>query len=231
MLFFALSLVWFSNDCRNAQTAEMTNNKTETAPAKKTEHENVAASNKLPFSMKNPAGDLEYEIKIRRDQSNGAANQLIINYSIKNLGDQDYILFNRGDSTRTANARVYVEQSQPNGIVELSQKAFGKPKDVRCPASVAPILPRAQWLKAKQTIAEQVEIVLPLQIQTPFDYCYPKRETVAQASGYKFCLGTVPADSNKIKISPQQFVAAPYQELQKLIREQQLLCSDVFESK
>lgn len=182
------------------------------------------------FTYKNKIGEIEYTFaaKILKKGAPGTANLendvLQIDYEVKNTGEKNYLLYNRGHSG-TDDSVVYVE-TQKGGTIEISQKAFREPEGKTCPNRYVPIAPNASWLKSKQTIKNQIETALPLKLKTPFDDCTPRAEMPAEIARTRFCLGVSEADASRVKINDKGFV-----EGWQHVKEQQLLCSDVIELK
>jgi hypothetical protein len=153
------------------------------------------------YLCQNKIAGLDYKFTAKRLKKGAAyrADMIEIRYELTNKGKQDYALFNRGHSGYDNSPTVYVEPSGVNGV-ELSQKAFAEPKDKNCPLRYAPIIARASWLKANQTVKERFFIQLPLKLRTPFDDCSPQPEMPKEISEVKFCLGLAQANHKKIKI-------------------------------
>lgn len=182
------------------------------------------------LAYKNKTGDVEYTFSakvLKSGEHNGVNYQtdvVQIAYELKNTGDKSYLIYNRGHFG-TDNSIVYVEP-QRDGTVEISQKAFREPKDKNCPQRYVQIVPNASWLKSKQTVQNQIEVVSPLKLKTPFDDCTPPSEMPAKIDKTKFCLGISEADTSKVKINDKGVV-----EGWQYVKEQQLLCSDIVELK
>lgn len=176
-------------------------------------------------------GDLEYKISGRLQKKgksegiNYPNDNLIIEYTVKNTGTKDFILYNQGHSDRETRDLVYAEPL-PDGSVELSQKAFLEPKDKTCPLRDAPIWPRGAWLRKGQIVTGRVFVELPLKQQTPFADCTPRAEMPANPKRFKFCLGFQEAEGQNLKIDDQGIIS-PLPETAK----QELLCSESFEIK
>lgn len=180
------------------------------------------------FSYSGESENLEYNFsgklqkKGKHEGINYPNDNLVIEYSVKNTGTKDFIIYNQGHSDESNRAIVYVEP-QNGGLIELSQKMFTEPEGKNCPALDAPINPRAVWLKAGQTINEKVSVELPLQLKTPFDECSPMPEMPENSSKIKFCLGAAQADSAKVKIDENGYI-----QNRAGVSEQKLLCSTEF---
>ena len=179
----------------------------------------------------NKVGDVEYTLSAKilkkgasGDNANHQTNVIQITYELKNTGDKSYLVYNRGHFG-TNDSQVYVEP-QKDGSIEISQKAFAEPADRNCPQRFVAIVPNASWLKAKQTVNNQVETTLPLKVKTPFDDCTPLPEMPDQINQTRFCLGIAEADPNQVKIDENGFVQG-----RQAVKEQQLLCSDNIELK
>jgi hypothetical protein len=118
-------------------------------------------------------------------------DHLVVTYTLENQAAVPCYVFNRGHS----NARStlgYVEQ-RPDGVVELSQKAFLPPPD--CPPTYAPVLPRVSVLKPGERQTESVYFELPLKAHTPFDFCFSESEMAPlTGSQMEFRLGYLRAD-------------------------------------
>lgn len=185
-----------------------------------------AASNTPVTNLKNmdevfrsagKKGEIEFQLVGKRqnkgkyDGINYPNDNLIIEYTVKNTGAKDFILYNQGHSDSPNRQIVYVEP-QPDGSIELAQKAFAEPKN--CPLRDAPITPRTGSLKAGETVSGKVFIELPLKQKTPFDDCVPPAEMPPKTNKIKFCLGIQEAGDSKPNIGKQEF-----------------LCSDSFELK
>lgn len=170
LLLWIASFVLFSSDCPSRQTNKATNSEIKNqAVAPDTATANQSQMPNEARNYKNRTKDLEYKIQARletrkSDKTGAEENYVAVNYTVKNLGGKDYILFNRGHSIENDARRVCVE-FQADGIAELSQKAFAEPKDTVCPNTDAPILPRATRLKAGQSFSERAEITFPLQME------------------------------------------------------------------
>jgi hypothetical protein len=179
---------------------------------------------------KNKAGDVEYTFSLKvlkkgdHDGVNRQTDVIQITYQLKNTGDKNYLVYNRGHFG-TNDSVVYVEP-QKDGIVEISQKAFREPTGRNCPQRFVAVTPNASWLNAKQTVNNQIEVALPLKQITPFDDCTPQSGIPAKVDKARFCLGISEVDKSQVKISDNGFV----QGLQ-YVKEQQLLCSDFIELK
>ncbi|MEP6923003.1 MAG: hypothetical protein ABI954_00950 [Pyrinomonadaceae bacterium] len=171
-------------------------------------------------------GDLQYEIKTRivkkgqRDGINYQNDVLYIDYEVKNLGDKNYLVFNQGHNDKDDRNVVYVEP-QSDSSIELSQKAFVQPRDKNCPLYDAPILPRAAWLKARQTVKNQVSVELPLKFKTPFADCSPQPEMPKESKTVRFCLGVAEADPKTVKVGND----GSFQDMEA-VKKQQVLCSE-----
>lgn len=188
----------------------------------------MASDMQNPLTYKNKIGDVEYAFTakvLKKGELNGVNRQtdtIQITYKLKNTGDKNYLVYNRGHFGTDSNV-VYVEP-QKDGTVEISQKAFREPKHKNCPNRYVQIVPNASWLKSKQTIQNQIETALPLTLKTPFDDCAPPSEMPARIDKTRFCLGISEADASKVKINDKGFVEGWH-----YVKEQKLLCSDVVE--
>lgn len=169
----------------------------------------------------NKVGDVEYSLsaKILKKSENRQSDVVQITYELKNTGDKNYLVYNLGHFG-TNESVVYVEP-QKDGSIEISQKAFHEPTDRNCPQRFVAVVPNASWLKAKQTVNNQIEVALPLTVKTPFDDCTPLPAMPAKINRVRFCLGIAEADTNQVKIDEKGFVQG-----QQFVKEQQLLCSD-----
>lgn len=209
LLFLMFSLTFIAAECR--------------PPQNKTDAIKVVKGNNIKMQTKR-IGDLEYKITFERVSD----TFLQFNYKVKNFGESDYLLYNRGTSLVMRRGTVFVEP-QANNSVELSQKRFFQPKDKDCPDREAPIYPAASWLKAKQTVNEEIGVSLPLKLNTPFSDCQPQPEMPKQVKEIRFCLGAAKVNSAKsVKTDGQGTIIVRGGED---IEEQQLLCSDVVELK
>ena len=160
--------------------------------------------------------------KGKYDGINYPNDNLVIEYSVKNTNAKDFLIYNQGHSDESNQATVYVEP-QTGGLIELSQKMFTEPKNKNCPLWDAPILARAAWLKAGETISEKVFVELPLELKTPFDECSPKPQMPENFNKIKFCLGAAQADSGAVKIDENGYI-----QNRAKVSEQKLLCSGEF---
>lgn len=204
LFFLVFSLTFAAAECRQSQN--------------KIDSTEVNKRNSMETQTKR-IGDLEYKITVEEVSD----TFLQLNYEVKNLGESDYILYNRGTSLKMRRGTIYVEP-QANDRVELSQKEFFEPKDKDCPDREALIYPAASWLKAKQTVKEEVSVSLPLKLNTPFDDCRPQPEMPKQVNEIRFCLGAAKVNSSKnIKANEEGIIIVRGGED---IAEQQLLCSD-----
>lgn len=209
LLFLMLSLAFAAAECRPAQ------NKIDSTEADK--------GSNMKMQTKR-VGDLEYKISFEKV----SGTFLRFSYEVKNLSESNYLIYNRGTSLEMRRGTVFVEPQMDNGI-ELSQKRFFEPKDKNCPDREAPIYPAASWLKAKQTVKEEIGVSLPFRAHTPFSDCQPQTEMPKEVEKIRFCLGVAKVDSVKdIKTDAQGTVIVRGGEN---IGEQQFLCSDVIEMK
>jgi hypothetical protein len=182
----------------------------------------TAMDNFLSYS--NKEGEIEYSFKaalIKKGIHSGIDYQndvVQIEYNLTNTGDKNYLIYNAGHSG-TNDATVYAEPNA-DGSVEISQKAFGEPKDKNCPNRFIPIMPKASWLKAKQTVTKQLQIALPLQTKTPFDDCLPGNVMPKEVSQIKFCVGVSEADAEKASIDKDGNIKSL-----DSVKPQKLLCS------
>lgn len=174
----------------------------------------------------NRLGNIEYSIKIRtvkkgmRDGINYTEDTFYVDYTVKNSGADDYLLFNQGHTNDSNKNAVYAE-TQPNGVVEFSQKAFAQPTNKQCPATDAPVLPRASILRAGETIKNQVKVTLGSKPNTPFADCAPADASLAEVKNVKFCLGAVKTDKN-VKVDADGNITGL-----KSLAEQKFLCSEM----
>jgi hypothetical protein len=165
----------------------------------------TAMENLLSYSNKD--GELNYSIKadlIKKGIHDGIDYQndvVQIEYNLTNTSNKNYVIFNAGHSG-TTDATVYTEL-QSDGTVEISQKAFTEPKDKNCPNRFVAIMPKASWLKAKQTINKQLQIAIPLKTTTPFDDCLPASVIPKEVAKVKFCIGVAEANSNEVSIDKE----------------------------
>jgi hypothetical protein len=207
-------------DCSSNNRKQTVNN---TATAAATNMQNVP-------EYKNKVGDVEYTFSqkvLKKGDHDGVNRQtdvIQITYQLKNTGDKSYLVYNRGHFG-TNESVVYVEP-QKDGSIEISQKAFREPTGRNCPQRFVAVVPNASWLESKQTLSNQIEVALPLELKTPFDDCTPQPKMPAKVDKARFCLGISEADKGQVKISDNGFV----QGLQ-YVKEQQLLCSDIVELK
>ncbi len=130
-------------------------------------------------------------------------------------------MFNQGHTDRDDRNAVYVEP-QPDGSLDLSQKAFALPKDKSCPRYDAPILPRATMLKPQRTIKGQLKIALTLKLNTPFAECSPQPAMPTEIKRARFCLGYAEADAGKTKVDASGNVQG-----WNAFNEQKLLCREI----
>ena len=114
-----------------------------------------------------------------------------------------------------------LQEALADGLVELSQKAFTEPQGKNCPNRFVAIMPRASWLKAGQTVKEQLSVAWPLRLNTPFDDCRPPAEMPKEVSKVRFCVGVAEADSKKVTIAPDGNLS----DLSVSLK-QQVLCSE-----
>ncbi|MGQ9897832.1 MAG: hypothetical protein ACUVR8_09810 [Acidobacteriota bacterium] len=114
---------------------------------------------------------------------------LVVTYTLENRSTADCYVFNRGHSNMRSTLG-YVEQ-RPDGVVELSQKAWAPPLD--CPPTYAPILPRVSVLKPGERQTENVYFELPLKAHTPYDFCFSETTPITGAR-MEFRLGYLRAD-------------------------------------
>jgi hypothetical protein len=204
-IFVILMLIAFFFDCSSKKSKPET-----------------AMENFLSYS--NKEGEIEYAVKaalIKKGIHNGIDYQndvVQIEYNLTNTGDKNYLVYNEGHSG-TNDASVYVEPN-PDGSVEISQKAFGEPKDKNCPNRFVPIMPKASWLKANQTVSKKLQLALPLQAKTPFDDCLPADVMPKEVSQVKFCVGVSEADADKVSIDKDGNIKSL-----DLVKPQKLLCS------
>lgn len=160
--------------------------------------------------------DLEITYKI-----DVAANRsLSIVYTIKNTGQESYIVFNQGHTNRKETDATYVEET-PGGI-EFSQKAFSKPQGVRCPNSLIPINPRGALLKAGAELRGQAAANFPLKTFTPYDFCIAPKPIDDNAGQAKFCLGVAKAGDANVKIDGKGNIDG----VNSYVARQNILCSD-----
>lgn len=160
--------------------------------------------------------DLEIVYKI-----NFAPNRsLEIDYTIKNTGAENYVVFNQGHTNRRENDATYVEEKDKT--IEFSQKAFSKPAGVMCPNSLVPVVPRGALLKAGAELNGRAKIVFPLQTFTPFDFCVAPQPVDADAAQARFCLGAAKAGAANVKIDEKGNV----ENVNSFVAKQNILCSD-----
>ena len=152
-------------------------------------------------------------------------DHLLIRYQFDN-GGADAILFNRIVSEVEVLGEVYVEP-QPDGAIEISQRAFAEPSDRACPARDAPILPRGSWLRTGDIAAGQIYVDLPLNRFTPFDDCTPLPSMPADPAALRVCFGYVRPAAD-LTIDDNGYINTTFSDLQGLIAAQQLLCSEDF---
>ncbi len=220
-LVFLFLITFLVSDCRKQSSVE----------PKQKNGDRVAEMQEV-YSTKRQFGDLEVFFKAKiipkgvRDGINYANDNVYIDYEIKNSGDRSFVVFNRGHLgfDEPSNA-VYVEP-QPDGSVEISQKAFVEPKNKRCPLRLIPIVPRGSLLKAKQTIVEQLNFELPLKLRTPYADCSPRLEMPTTVTQTKFCLGVAEIDVKQVQLDADGLVQSS-----SLFSEQNLLCTDVIKLK
>lgn len=159
--------------------------------------------------------------KGKYDGINYPNDNLVIEYSLKNTGTKNFILYNQGHSDSSDRSIVYVEP-QTDGTIELSQRLFTEPKDKTCPEWDMPITPRAGWLKAGQSLSEKVFVEFPLELKTPFQACTPATQMPANLKKVKFCIGIAEALDEKTSIDKNGIIQ------NRNVSEQKLLCSDEF---
>lgn len=159
--------------------------------------------------------------KGKYDGINYPNDNLVIEYSLKNTGTKNFIVYNQGHSDNSDRSIVYIEP-QPSGTIELSQRLFTEPKDKNCPEWDMPITPRAGWLKAGQNMSEKVFVEFPLELKTPFQACTPATQMPANLKKVKFCIGIAEALDAKTSIDKNGIIQ------NRNVSEQKLLCSDEF---
>jgi hypothetical protein len=190
---------------------------------------------KMLLSYKSKLNDVEFEYNvkfIKRNTKEGDIyfdeDSLQIEYKLVNAGKKNYLIFNQGHNNESfyghnSNYKKMYVEPQKDGIIEISQKRFFEPKDKNCPERDELIIPKAVWLKSKQTITQTLIVPLPLQVKTPFDDCVPKAEMPKQIKGLKFCLGIAEANAKKVKVADNGSVTG-----WEHTKPQILLCSDIF---
>ncbi|MFQ3583046.1 hypothetical protein J8C06_05660 [Chloracidobacterium validum] len=107
------------------------------------------------------------------------SDHLLITYTLENKSQAEVCIFNRGH-TNAQSTLGYVER-RPDGVIELSQKAFAAPPD--CPPTYVPILPRVSVLKPGAVMTEDVYFALPFKTHTPFDFCLDEAERAKTVDG------------------------------------------------
>lgn len=182
------------------------------------------------FSFSGQNGDLKYEInavlqkKGKYENVDFPNDNLVVNYTLQNVGKNDYVIYNQGHSDQTSRSTVYTEVLS-EGLVELSQKQLVEPQDKQCPARFVAIIARAAWLKSGSTVSEKVYVEFPITHKTPFDDCGPIPPTPEKLEKVKFCIGYAPADSQKVTIDSNGVVVTA---AAGAVSEQKFICSDVF---
>lgn len=182
--------------------------------------DNRAVSSEVtPMPTKQPAAGLDFEARLRVE-----GGKLLISYRVKNGTGEEVLVVNRGDTESGLGAgRVYVEP-QPDGTVELSQRAFRQPADRLCRTREVPPYPGVSRLKPGQTISEEVSVALPPRHATPFADCTPVPQMPSPVRRVKFCLGVIRGGGKTSAERGAQIVTDG-----QLIGRQELLCGDVFE--
>ncbi|HEV2861866.1 MAG TPA: hypothetical protein VGX48_12735 [Pyrinomonadaceae bacterium] len=178
------------------------------------------ATEVTPMPTEQPARGLDFEARLRVE-----AGKLLVSYRLKNGTAEEVLVVNRGDTESGLGAgRVYVEP-QPDGTVELSQRAFRQPPDRMCRTREVPPYPGVSRLKPGQSISEEVSAALPLSYATPFADCTPVPQMPSPVRRVKFCLGVIRGASGKTSNERGTDVVTDG----RLIGRQELLCGDVFE--
>ena len=209
------------SNAANAAPAENLSAATPPPPARGANtNSNTNANEVSPMPTKQPARALGFEARLRVE-----GGKVLISYRVTNNTGQEVLLVNRGDTESGLGAgRVYVDP-QPDGVVELSQRAFRQPADRLCPAREVPPYPGVSRLRAGQSAAEEVAIDLPLRYRTTFADCSPAPQMPAPVRRVKFCLGVIRGGGKAVAKENGAEVITHGQ----LIGTQELLCGDVFE--
>ncbi len=213
-LIFIFLLIFFLQ-CSSGKNVEQVSNSATTPEKTQSNSVDVNKNNDMPDKINS---DLKYKIDLKVIEN----NLIEINYSVENTSeDEDYLVFNMGDTNKGfGNRLVYIEPME-NGLVELSQRKFTEPENKTCPKFEVAVEAGAIWLKAKKSIEHKVLANLPLKLNTPFDQCTPNAEMPTATKEVKFCLGVAKADSTKVRVTEQGYV-----EGWENVSEQELLCSE-----
>lgn len=152
------------------------------------------------------------------------AGQLRLKYTVTNRSDKSYLLFNRGDMDAGLKESVFYIEPQPDGVVEISQRAFTEPKDRRCRRREVPVYFGVSRLAAKQSVSGELVIPLPLKYRAPYDDCAPQPVMPEKVTQVRFCLGALP-DTPDAASSHQGTLLITDT---ALMNQQKLLCGEVF---
>lgn len=192
---------------------------------------NNMQDSKAVYSEKKRVGDLQFSLAAKilkkglHNNINYLNDNLSIDYEIRNAGDKSFVIYNRGHFGFDDGKNVVYVEPQPDGNIEISQKAFVEPRDKQCPARLIPIVPQGSLLKAKQTMKEQVDLELPPKLKSPYADCLPIVVMPAEIKQARFCVGAAEVlDRAKVRISADGIVQG-----RDGLSEQQLLCSNIIE--
>lgn len=179
----------------------------------------AAASEVTPMPTKQPPLDIAFEARMRVE-----GGKILVSYRVTNQSKEEALVVNRGDTESGLGAgRVYVEP-QPDGTIELSQRAFRQPTDRMCRTREVPPYPGVSRLKPGQSIKEEVSVALPLRYATPYADCTPVPQMPSPVKRVKFCLGVIRGGGKTSYERDTDIVIDG-----GLIGRQELLCGEVFE--
>jgi len=177
------------------------------------------ASEVTPMPTKQPSRDIDFEARTRVE-----GGKILVSYRVTNRTKEEVLVVNRGDTELGLGAgRVYVEP-QPDGTVELSQRAFRQPADRMCRTREVPPYPGVSRLKPGQSINEEVSVALPPRLASPYADCTPVPQMPSPVKRVKFCLGVIRGGGKTSNERGTDIVTDG-----RLIGRQELLCGDVFE--
>lgn len=132
--------------------------------------------------------DLTLKVTWRAEGTSAA----LVKYTVTNNSKKTYLLFKRGDMDNGLNAGVFYVEPQPDGVIEISQRAFTQPTGKQCRLREVPVYFGVSRLAPKQSVSGELNIPLPLKYHTPYDDCAPQPAWPAQVRQIRFSLGVIP---------------------------------------
>jgi hypothetical protein len=172
------------------------------------------------MTEKNRFHDLTLKVTWRAE----GASAVHLKYTVTNNSKQTYLLFNRGDMNHGLKPEVFYTEPQPDGVIEISQRAFTQPTDKQCRLREVPLYFGVSRLAPHESVSGELTIPLPLKYNAPYDDCSPQPVWPAQVKQIRFALGAIP--DAKGAAAPHQ--GTPLVTDTALMNRQKLLFSDTF---